>query len=165
MIYTKLYLDELDGEAALIIEASQKEDGIYCYHAKKLYDKSGRLRFYDPHTTISLAGVAISPEAKAFFAARLDDPDYCQTTTESGDFSLVADERTSYGGRERGYFAFRPDSETFPFRRVLTASERFLLGINGGFSKSALDEMYEVNNEALKHLDLTTPISKENLPQ
>lgn len=165
MIYTKIYLDEFDGEVALIIETSQKEDGIYCYHAKKLYDKSGRLRFHDPHTTSSLGVVAISPEAKAFFAARLDDPACCQTTTEPGDFSLVADERTSYGGRERGYFAFRPDSETFPFCRVLKASECFLLGINGGFSKSALDEMHEANNEFLKHLDLTTPVSKEILPK
>lgn len=161
MIYLKIFLDQTDGENALVIEASPKEDGVFCYHAKKLYDKSGKLRFYDPHTTVgSLGGIAISPEAKAFLSSLLDS---AETTLEAGDLALVAGERTSYGGWERGYFAFRPDDTTFPLRRVLKANDTITVGINGGYSKAVLDGMHLFDNERIKALDLSSPVPKDKL--
>ena len=92
MIYGKIYLDEDENGAALLVfEAAKQEDRneIYLSHAKNVYDKSGRLRFSSPLTCIYGAPlVAIGHRAKAVLAARLADASSYDLSREGGDLEF-----------------------------------------------------------------------------
>lgn len=157
MILAKIYLDR----DLLIFESAPNEDknGIYLSLAKNIYDKSGRLRLTEPHTRINgIQNVAISPEAKAILKSRLADRQAFDVDgTGYGDFSFSGVFRASYGDRDSGYFAFRPDSMDAPTKRTLGVNDRFSFGqpSGGAVSIDALDEMTEADNEYLKNLDLS----------
>lgn len=158
MIYAKIYLDT--ERESLIFEAAGKDDGIYLSHAKKIYDRAGRLRFVEEHTRVqSVKNVAISPEAKAALLALMNNPTLCKHVRyDDGDLQLVPGSRESYGGYDPGYFAFRPSDPETPTLRIQGLNEPFALGVENGIDQKSFDDMQEKDNEFLKALDLTLPI-------
>lgn len=168
MINLKIYLDTdpVKGEV-IIFEAAGKES-THLSLAKNIYDKSGKLRYVDHLTTVFYAGnIAISPEAKSAFMARLDDKDSFDVIRYGcGDFQMFGCKRETYGGFDPGRFCFRPDEgEHYPRRRTLGINEHFVISIEGGISLTVFDYMTEADNELLKSLDLSEPIDDSVIHQ
>jgi len=168
MINLKIYLDTdpVKGEV-IIFEAAGKES-THLSLAKNIYDKSGRLRYAEPLTTVIYAGnIAISPEARAAFMARFNDKtSYDVIRYGDGDFQMSGCQRETHGGFDPGRFAFRPDEgEHYPRRRSLGINERFVLSVDGGLSFSVFDYMTEADNELLKNLDLSEPLDDSVIHQ
>ena len=149
-IYVKIYTDE---EGSVVFEAAPNEGGgLYLYHAKKIVDKAGRVRYHEPFTSVyGLGLIAISPEARAILEARLADTASYDTSTAEGDLEILLPEEVE-GGYKNGYFAFKPTEGAL--RRVLRAGERFTLKDAFLYSPKAWDMMTEMENEALRTLVL-----------
>ena len=162
MIYAKIYLDtDTANRPILVIETAGKES-LYLSFAKEIYDKSGRLRYTETHTTVSYAGnIAVSPEAKAFFLSRLsDNKTHTAVSDQACDFKFIGSERTSYGDFSAGYVAFLPDRDAhYPRRRTLTEGERFTVCTDQQPLREIFDTMQTADNEFLKTLDLSEPLT------
>ena len=150
MILAKIYLDNTPKGRALVIEASRNEgkNSIYLSLAKKIYDKSGRLRYTESHTTIvGRDSVAISPEAKAALLACLDTAipsDVC-------DIMIKDEETAEYGTHDPASFAFLPQ-ETDPATRVFNLDTPIVIKIRGNIR--LLDTLPLIDNDTLRHLAL-----------
>ena len=167
MIYAKIYTDrEENGRPLLVFEAAKREDRneLYLSHAKNVYDKQGRLRFSSPRTCVFGAClVAISPEAKALFGARLADRASCSLSRDGGDFELRGchDDDSGY---KNGMFAFLPDGDgDGKTKRVLRDGERFTVFDGVEFAPEILDSMTLCDNERLRTWALDAPVAKESL--
>ena len=149
MILMKIYMD---GEGAVFEAAPNEGSGLYLSHAKTLVDKTGRVRYHEPCTTVNGLGlIAISPEAKAHLVSRFADTSSYDTSSKEGDFELLLPEEVE-GGYKNGFFAFRPTEGAL--RRVLRSGERFTLKDAFLYSPKAWDLMTETDNEALRNLAL-----------
>ena len=169
MIYGKIYLDEDENGAALLVfEAAKREDRneIYLSHAKNVYDKSGRLRFSSPLTCIYGAPlVAIGHRAKAVLAARLADASSYDLSREGGDLEFRG-RHDDDSGFKYGMFAFRPDEcGDGRTKRVLGAEEHFTVLNNVEFSPEIIEDMIPFADAYLKQLVLDAPVHKASLFQ
>ena len=161
MLYAKIYLDrDEDGTDLLVFEAINRE-------ACDLIPAGRVDRHIEPRIRISNLPrhVAISPEARALFRARLTDKDACSVIYEfqAQDFEI--------GGY--GYFCFMPDAiravvdkkgkfADFPTPedcvgiRHLRADAHFeVYNARVWFDPDALNGMIEADNDFLKMLDLS----------
>ena len=167
MIYAKIYIDrEESGRPLLVFEAAKREDRneIYLSHAKNVYDKQGRLRFSSPRTCIYGAClVAISPEAKAVFAARLADRASYSFSRDGGDFELRGC-HDDESGFKYGMFAFLPDADgDGKTKRGLRDGERFTVFDGAEFAPEILESMTLCENERLRTWNLDAPVAKKRL--
>ncbi|MBR2370499.1 MAG: hypothetical protein IKA82_00615 [Clostridia bacterium] len=138
MIYAKIYLDKNKGRKDMLVFEATQTKSIYC-----------QISWH-----ISIAGakyIAISPEAKSLFRARLEDMSSFDVKKYDGDFEMF--------DRDGGVFVFRPN-EHGQMRRELLADERFTLCAEHGFAPQILDYMVPCDNDTLKSLDITTPIDE-----
>ena len=174
MICAIIYLEtDADGTPVLVFDAIKDETKATSFE----FEKAGRKESYGGdsfylvprHRILHLSGVAISPEAKAHFRARLEDKASYDENYHTGEIAIP-------GVREA--FAYIPDQLISAFRnrvkladlptpaecgtvRRLRADERFT--VCGTPRIKWLDEMIEADNEYLRTLDLVTPIDENIL--
>ena len=167
MIYAKIYIDyEENGRRSLVFEAAKREDRneLYLSHAKNVYDRQGRLRFSSPRTCIYGARlVAISPEAKALFRARLADRASYDLSRDGGEFELRGCHDDD-SGHKYGMFAFLPEADgDGKTKKILQEDARFSVFDGVEFAPDILDQMTLCDNERLRALVLDEPVAKQSL--
>lgn len=172
MIYAKIYLDkDSDGTDVLVFDSYNGDESAYITKAGKRPDFFATHYYVTPRTTIhGLSSVAISPEAREIFGARIEDTDSYDTAYYVGDFDL-----SLVSG---GIFAFMPDdikkakddynsipsSEECGTARRLRADEKFVFCTKyGDPRKEHLSRMIEAENVFLKEMDLSTPVDEDIL--
>lgn len=142
MLYGKIYLDTIDGREALVF-VSLAVKGWY-------------------KTTLAenVDNIAISPEARAVLAARLErDSATRKLERYFGDFKL-----NGASEWEHGSFSFAPDTEENGLRiRTLYESDILSLCVGGGVKHEVIDYMIPCDNDYLKALDLHASFDENTL--
>ena len=154
MIYAKIYLDGGDKTEYLVFDSVSASDDIHCNLAGEHKNSLG-FSVNRPRTIISpVSSVAISTEAKNTLKSLLD-PKNKNVNLDSffGDFEFVKNAEDGYTA-----FGFKPDqAQTY---KKLCLDQKLLICTKNGLDLSVIDKMYVSNNEFLKNLNLSQPVSE-----
>ena len=175
-IYAKIYLDrDADDTPVLVFDSIKNTEGVSTVY----FIKAGREKsFFDEYwhivqhnKVIGLDGVAISPEAKSHFLARIEDTSSYGVREFTGDVTLCS---------LREIFSYMPDDLARAFadkiaiqdmplvpncgtERRLRADERFVFREKPDVR--AFDKMIEADNAYLRDLDISAPVDANILYQ
>ena len=142
MLYGKIYLDMIEGREALVFVSLAVRG------------------WYKSTIAACVDHIAISPEARAALAARLERGSATlKLERYFGDFKLNGDSEW-----EHGSFSFEPDTEENGLRiRTLYESDIFSLCVEGGVKHEVIDYMIPCDNDYLRALDLHASIDENTL--
>lgn len=163
MIYAKIYLDrDADGTEVLVFDcAKEPVDGVLERAGRFFSADAGEERVLVRNTVYGFSHVAISPEAKEAFHARLSEWGSYEREYEFGEFFInFFDDYFSYMPREiidvlTGEHEGVPTKEECETERRLRADEGYSYDMSNGHPfTECLDDMTEMDNGLLKTLAL-----------
>lgn len=142
MLYGKIYLDKDENERDMLVFVSLAGDDI------------------DESRASMVDYIAISPEAKAVFSARLERGNpMLKLGRYFGDFALIGDD-----GWEHGSFHFEADQEKNGQKhRTLREGDMLSLSVEHGCRRDVLNYMIPCGNDYLKVLDLMASVDENTL--
>ena len=154
MLYGKIYLDEDEnGKNLLVFDTSTEDDGFELKVAGEKKTKSGRTSFRYFTTIYDSRKIAISEEAKEKLLYKIDNESkvYCF----EGDFRF-SKESFEYVPKPFG------NGQT---KRALADGELLTIEVGGGISFECIERMIILENEAIKAMDISTPVDETPLLQ